>query len=269
MANSKYEYVRDFEKDDSLLPNCAIVIRIDGHSFHRFSAVHDFAKPNDRAALDLMNHAARCVMSAFPDITLGYGISDEFSFLLRPSCVTFGRRDSKLVSTVVSIFTGAYIFAWPTYFPDKAMQYPPSFDGRAVLYPTRQTVVDYFSWRQVDAHINNLFNTCFWTLQRVDPKHGGPRKSAQEAEEVLRGTVAAQKNELLWRDYGVNYNDEAEMYKKGSILLYNLGERAGDGASKTSRLREEKRRRKEGVSVVHVDLIQESFWLRYPHILEP
>ena len=33
MANSKYEYVKRFELDDSLLPGCWIVIRLDGKGF--------------------------------------------------------------------------------------------------------------------------------------------------------------------------------------------------------------------------------------------
>uniref|UniRef100_A0A0L8FWE6 Probable tRNA(His) guanylyltransferase n=1 Tax=Octopus bimaculoides TaxID=37653 RepID=A0A0L8FWE6_OCTBM len=35
MAKSRFEYVRDFELDDRCLPNCWLVVRIDGHSFHR------------------------------------------------------------------------------------------------------------------------------------------------------------------------------------------------------------------------------------------
>lgn len=35
MANSKFEYVRHFEQNDTLLPNTYIVIRIDGRGFHR------------------------------------------------------------------------------------------------------------------------------------------------------------------------------------------------------------------------------------------
>lgn len=31
------------------------------------------------------------------------------------------------------------------------MIYPPSFDSRAVLYPSPQQVRDYFSWRQADS----------------------------------------------------------------------------------------------------------------------
>lgn len=33
MANSKYEYVKKFELDDSLLPGCWIVLRLDGKGF--------------------------------------------------------------------------------------------------------------------------------------------------------------------------------------------------------------------------------------------
>jgi len=54
MSNSKYEYVRKFESDDQMLPECWIVVRIDGKAFHKFSEKHDFVKPNDKPALDLV-----------------------------------------------------------------------------------------------------------------------------------------------------------------------------------------------------------------------
>lgn len=47
MACSRYEYVKGYEKEDSILPNVWIVIRVDGKGFHKFSKVHDFNKPND------------------------------------------------------------------------------------------------------------------------------------------------------------------------------------------------------------------------------
>ena len=33
MANSRFEYVKNFELDDTLLPGCWIVIRLDGRGF--------------------------------------------------------------------------------------------------------------------------------------------------------------------------------------------------------------------------------------------
>lgn len=131
----------------------------------RFSAAHEFAKPNDIRALNLMNHAARSVMHELDDVLIGFGESDEFSFLFRKSTDLYQRRESKIVSTVVSLFTSAYVYYWNDYFPSsKRPLYPPVFDGRAVLYPSEVEVKDYFAWRQADTHINNLFNTSFWAL---------------------------------------------------------------------------------------------------------
>jgi tRNA(His) guanylyltransferase len=36
MANSRFEYVRNFELPDSLLPATYLVVRIDGKGFHRY-----------------------------------------------------------------------------------------------------------------------------------------------------------------------------------------------------------------------------------------
>lgn len=47
MANSRFGYVRDFETDDRILPNCWIVVRVDGKGFSTFTKKHDFTKPND------------------------------------------------------------------------------------------------------------------------------------------------------------------------------------------------------------------------------
>ena len=43
MAGSKFEYVRHFEVDDALLRNTWLVVRVDGHNFHR--CVHRAARP--------------------------------------------------------------------------------------------------------------------------------------------------------------------------------------------------------------------------------
>ena len=38
MAHSRFEYVRQFETSDRCLPNCWMVIRIDGKGFHKLVA---------------------------------------------------------------------------------------------------------------------------------------------------------------------------------------------------------------------------------------
>ncbi|PKY07622.1 putative tRNAHis guanylyltransferase [Aspergillus campestris IBT 28561] len=276
MANSKYEYVKDFEQSDPLLPNTWVVVRIDGRGFHKLSDRYHFLKPNDRRALDLMNAAAVAVLKDLPDLCIAYGVSDEYSFVFHPSCQLFERRNAKLVTTIVSTFTAHYIHQWGTYFPDEPLQSPylPSFDGRAVMYPAVQNMRDYMSWRQVDCHINNLYNTTFWAMVQ----QGG--MSNTDAEQELQGTVSADKNEILFKRFGINYNNEDPIFKKGSVVYRQYQLEAtkptpeqsteGEKPAQTSRSQQDKLqklRRKAQVVVDHVDIIKDEFWEKRPWIL--
>ncbi|KAF2751600.1 Thg1-domain-containing protein [Sporormia fimetaria CBS 119925] len=223
MANSKYEYVRSFEQPDILLANTWIVVRIDGRGFTKFTTRYHFVKPNDRRALDLMNAAAEAVMKELPDLCLAYGNSDEYSFVFHKNCSLFERRASKLTTTIVSTFSAYYTFLWSKYFPDDPLMPPlPSFDGRAVCYPSDRNLRDYMSWRQVDCHINNLYNTTFWTLVQK----GG--MDARAAEQELSGTVSSDKNEILFSRFGINYNNEPEIFKKGSVMYRDFFPTTGE-----------------------------------------
>jgi tRNA(His) guanylyltransferase len=131
-----------------------------------------------------MNTAAKAVVADLPEITIAYGISDEYRLVmphtshfstatdmpqLRISQILRSIRTesqvsssiqliqlrltvhSKLVTTVVSTFTANYVYAWSTHFPDTPLTTPlPTFDGRAVCYPSVQNLRDYMSWRQAD-----------------------------------------------------------------------------------------------------------------------
>ncbi|XP_073477273.1 probable tRNA(His) guanylyltransferase isoform X2 [Aquarana catesbeiana] len=92
MAKSKFEYVREFEAVDTCLPNCWVVVRVDGRNFHRFSEQHNFAKPNDIRSLQLMNRCAQNVMEELKDICLAYGQSDEYSFVFHKKSNWYKRR---------------------------------------------------------------------------------------------------------------------------------------------------------------------------------
>lgn len=76
--NYRYEYVRQFEKNERLLQNTWMVIRLDGRGFTKLTARYNFQKPNDERALRLMNEAAMNVVMELPDVVLAYGQSDEY-----------------------------------------------------------------------------------------------------------------------------------------------------------------------------------------------
>lgn len=87
-------------------------------------------------------------------------VNHFFSLISVPGCVLLlltRNRNSKLVTTIVSTFTAYYIHSWGTFFPEMALTAPlPSFDGRAVQYPSIQNLRDYLSWRQVDCELSIL-----------------------------------------------------------------------------------------------------------------
>ncbi|TPX69242.1 hypothetical protein SpCBS45565_g02572 [Spizellomyces sp. 'palustris'] len=258
MACSKYEYVKLFEQNVTLLPNTWLVVRVDGHSFHRFTSEHNFAKPNDIRSLQLMNYAAQRCMQEMQDIVLAYGQSDEFSFVFRRSTNLYKRREAKITSTLCSLFTSNFIFHWKRFFADLELKYPPSFDARAVCYPTDQNLRDYMSWRQADCHINNLYNTAFWSL--VQDKNN-PR-TEREAQAILKDTDSAAKNELLFTHYGINYNKLPEIFRKGSTLFRRLSKVTASTRDGTSEVK-----RTKNLVVEHGDIIGDKFWQENPQIL--
>ena len=127
-----------------------------------------------------MGKCAWKCMEEFPECCFAYGQSDEFSFVMSPDAKVFSRRKDKILTTFVSLFSSSFVFYWKEFFGDHVLQYAPVFDGRIVLYPTFRILRDYLSWRQVDCHINNLYNTTFWTLVQQGNLTG------TEAEEKLR-----------------------------------------------------------------------------------
>jgi len=228
MANTRFQYVKKFETHDTILLNCYFVIRVDGRGFTEFCDLHNFEKPNDLNALKLMNKVAKEVMISFTDIIIAYGESDEYSFGFSKSAKVYNRRKEKILSSVVSCFSSAYVFHWLKYFPKTVLKKVPVFDGRIVLYPDIKNFKDYFAWRQADTHINNLYNTTFWCLVK-----SGLTK--EKAHERLKGSESKDKNEILFTEFKINYNDLPEIYKKGTILIRI----SGKGNNKKEKAKEE------------------------------
>ncbi|XP_063529264.1 probable tRNA(His) guanylyltransferase [Cydia strobilella] len=250
MAKSSFEYVKKFELDDTLLPNSWIVVRLDGKCFHKFSDDHKFEKPNDLRALKLMNYVAFRAMKDFNEILMAFGQSDEYSFVFKKQANLYKRRAAKLLTVVNSKFSSSYVYYWNKFFGDEKLQYPPTFDGRVVLYPSDQNLIDYMKWRQADVHINNLYNTTFWNLVLKG------NLTPSEAEKRLCGTVSADKNEILFKEFNINYNNEPEISKRGTILL-----------RKTVIINDDASVQKLVIVDVHDDMLKDNFWKAHASLL--
>ncbi|KAK6460967.1 Thg1 C terminal domain-containing protein [Scheffersomyces coipomensis] len=275
MAKSRFEYVREFERENHLLQETYIVIRIDGKGFHKFSQIYEFDKPNDITAIEVLNSAALEIFKQIPDVVFAYGQSDEYSFLLKKNCKLYERREMKLITLFSSLITSAYMYHWNLTHPTNPISIEkklPVFDARAVIYPNFDVVKDYFRWRQADCHINNLYNTTFWALVLK-----GEGMTTKDAETYLNGTFSKDKNEILFSKFGINYNNEPEIYKKGTIIIRELNEtimkkdiqhqQPGEEGEVSNRQlqRLEKIVKKAEIKTYHQDLItDEEFWSSRP-----
>ncbi|KAJ3214857.1 tRNA-His guanylyltransferase [Dinochytrium kinnereticum] len=209
-------------------------------------------KNDQKSNINCGNIFSKCSKLIVSDRSiLAYGQSDEYSFIFGKDTTLFKRREAKILTTVVSTFTAHYVQAWNIFFPDKKMLYPPSFDGRIVLYPSDMHMKDYLRWRQVDCHINNLYNTTFWALVKDELSP----QSEVEAQAILKDTDSAAKNEILFSKFNINYNTLPAIFRKGTLLRRTkiaVEEAVGQGLSKA--------KIRPHILVEHIDIINEAFW---------
>ena len=80
------------------------------------------------------------ILKSLGDCVLAIGESDEYSFVFKRKAKLFNRRREKILTTIVSQFSSMYVSYWPQFIPTP-LQYPPSFDGRIIVYPTLQVIL--------------------------------------------------------------------------------------------------------------------------------
>jgi tRNA(His) guanylyltransferase len=108
------------------------------------------------------------------------------------------------------------------------------------------------------------------------------------AEQELKGTVSSDKNEILFSRFAINYNNEPQIFRKGTIIYRDYSQVqpspdqekiAAEVASPSQKLpkpgsrsqveKERKRRSKAILATEHVDFIGNAFWEVRPWLLSP
>jgi tRNA(His) 5'-end guanylyltransferase len=185
--------------DHCIIPGVYIVARIDGRNFTRLTKeVHKFEAPYDIKFRDIMVETVKHLMDCVFKITYGYTQSDEISLLFDPNENNFQRKKRKLNS----VLAGEASAKFSLLLGDIGV-----FDCRLCQLPNKNLVVDYFRWRNEDAHRNALNSHCYWSLR----KEGA---SPNEATKKLSSISVAEKNELLFQK-GINFNELPNWQKRG------------------------------------------------------
>jgi len=190
--------------DYCVLPEMHIAVRLDGRGFTRLTKkICEFEAPFDVVFRDYMVETTKHLMDCGFRVVYGYTESDEISLLLHKDESAFGRKARK----TISVLSGEASAKFSLLLGNLAC-----FDARISELPNVGLVVDYFRWRNEDAHRNALNSHCYWMLRKKG-------ESADSATGRLSGMSVADKNELLFQN-GINFNELPNWQKRGVGLYW-------------------------------------------------
>lgn len=182
-----------------ILPENFIIVRLDGKGFTKLTKEKlSLEKPFDKKFSEVMVATTKHLFTIGFNVLYGYTQSDEISLLIHKDDDTFGRKVRKFNS----VLAGEASAFFSLQFRELCV-----FDCRTLAFPNQDMLLDYFCWRQEDAHRNSLSAYCYWTLRN----NGFNTAQATGRIEKLS---QADKNELLFQ-YGINYNTLPSWQKRG------------------------------------------------------
>lgn len=200
--------------DHCVLPGIYIVARLDGRNFTRLTKMYNFEHPFDERFRDYMINTVCHLMDCGFNVLYGYTQSDEISLLFNLNENTFNRKIRKY-NSILAGEASAKFSAMLELSDSMGV-----FDCRICQLPSIETVLDYFRWRQEDAHRNALNSCCYWLLRSKG-------QSAIEATNTLKGKSVADKNELLFLTGGINFNEIPVWQKRGVGLYWEYSNHQG------------------------------------------
>lgn len=186
------------------------MIRCDGRGFRRLCDRAGFAKPFDEGFARAMVQAARAVYEGGLNPLFTYVQSDEANFLFDGEG-SFDRRVEKFVSIVPSLMSGRLAIEIGRRL---GRWVPVAFDARIVLL-SRDAVVGYMTWRQMEAWRNHINSYAYYALLS---KGMSPR----EASAKLRGLKARDLHEVVFRETGINLALTPAWQRRGVALIWTL-----------------------------------------------
>ena len=210
--------MKDYEiyADLKVPKNSNIILRLDGRKFHSLAKYLSLEKPYDYNFSKLMSEVSLDIFNEFAPKFV-YTFSDEISILLDE--IPFTGRVEKLNSVFSSLASSSFTYHLlekrddfdldDLNENDKNVIFPVSFDSR-VIPINKESIGDYFKWRQDEAWRNCINAYGIWALNK--------EFSPQEANERIKGLKSNDIHELLFKR-NINLND-VDTWKKRGIGVY-------------------------------------------------
>lgn len=182
-----------------LLPRRTYTLcRLDGKAFHSYTRGLD--RPYDQQLMDDLADTARFLCEEIQGASFAYCQSDEISLLLTDfdtvkTQAWFDGNAQKMVSVSASLCTAKFNQQRPGRLA--------FFDSRVFTIPDPVEVGNYFVWRQKDATRNSVSMAA----------------QAHFSHKQLHGKSSGEMQEMLWSEYGVNWNDYDPRFKRGTVVV--------------------------------------------------
>lgn len=180
------------------------IIRLDGNAFHTYT--RGLPKPFDETLHDDLVSAAAFLCAKISGAQLAYVQSDEVSILVtdfaNPGTLPwFGGVVQKIASVSASILTAKFNELRNLGFGELGERLA-FFDSRAFSIGDPEDVVNYFSWRHMDARRNALYSAA----------------RAHYSHRQLQGVGGVEQYDML-RRAGVDWEtDYPENFKYGTVI---------------------------------------------------
>ncbi|MBB6551158.1 tRNA(His) guanylyltransferase Thg1 family protein [Nonomuraea rubra] len=188
------------------------VVRVDGRAFHRY--LRHAARPFDDAVMRAMDAVAEALCAEMSGSVFAFTQSDECSVLLTDfdSAGTqpwFGGVVQKVVSVAASTATVAFNRSYGVPSEPAEAGGHATFDARVFTIPDVVEVANYYLWRQRDCVRNSITMAA----------------QTKFSHQELRGKSTGDMQEMLWSQYGVNWNDYPGGAKRGRVCVRHTEER--------------------------------------------
>lgn len=189
------------EAGRSAMKGLPLLARLDGRSFHSYTKGLD--RPYDLNLSKCMISTMEYLVKEFHCV-IGYTQSDEISLLWYspPEDSTeylFSGKYQKLCSVLAASASAFFARAVMEHLPAKNSMLP-TFDCRVWQVPSKEEAANVFYWRELDATKNAISMAAH----------------AHFSASRLHKVNGAEKQELLFKEKGINFNDYPVFFKRGT-----------------------------------------------------
>lgn len=195
------------ETGRKLMPGLPVYARVDGRSFSNFTK--KFKRPFDYDMSAMMVATTKYLVEETHAI-VGYTQSDEISLAWLPSedqnNMIFAGKIFKLVSNIASLATVKFNHLGVNSENKEILKATysklPTFDCRVCQIPDEDELLSMFIWRERDAMKNAVSMAA----------------SAYFSHKSLNGLTGSEKQERLFQEKGINFNDYPSFFKRGTYV---------------------------------------------------